>query len=160
MPPNHQHFGGFGGGGGGAKSGSDLRTQRTAVNHNQEEFVREFLGDVWEKVSQALCLTGFGNFCRPKIRQKIRRKIRHEFRHGNTHLPAPVIAKALQLVSATALACSWCSTRTTTSTSDAKFTVKSAKKIRPDPLQSFRVNFMREIWSVRPKCSYRCGNSL
>ena len=47
---------------------------------------------------------------------------------------------ALQLVCATALACSGCSTGTKQAPSDAKFTAKSAKQKRPDPLQGFKVN--------------------
>ena len=99
MPPNHRNI--LEGLARGAKSGSDLRTQRTAVNHNQGEFVREFLGDFWEKISQVLCFTGFGNCFQenrrqfqakstnppqnplknpPKIRRKIRRRIRQKIR--------------------------------------------------------------------------------
>ena len=63
----------------------------------------------------------------------------------NTHLPAAVIAEALQLVCATSLARSGCSTGTKQALSDAKFTAKSAKTIHPDPLQSFRVDKNRKM---------------
>ena len=59
MPPNHPNIlEGLAG----AKSGSDLRTQRTAVNHNQGEFVQEFLGIFLRKSLRAFVLQGLGFF--------------------------------------------------------------------------------------------------
>ena len=68
-----------------------------------------------------------------KSARKFQRKIRHKIRHGNTHLPAVVIAQALQKVCATSLACSGFSTGTKQALSDAKFSGKSAKNNSPRP---------------------------
>ena len=50
QPP--QHSGGLGGE---WKFQSDMRTERTAVNHKQGEFVREFLGYFWRKSLRSFC---------------------------------------------------------------------------------------------------------
>ena len=152
--------------GGGGKSRSDLRTPRTAVNHNQGECVREFLGKFWEKISQVLCFTGCGKLSqenspatpskihrktRGKIRRKIRQKIRRKIRKKNPpenppqippwkHAPSSTCERLNVVVSlchSTGLF--WVFNKNQTSTFRCKNHSKIKPQISPWPSAEFRV---------------------